>query len=124
MEELGYGDFGFYSLALLYFVFGVSCFISTPIVKKCGERTSLIISSIGYGLFTASFILASVPVQYPELKDKWYLNDNFIKFTNCLGASCCGFGAAILWVAQGRYLSTCASNKNKGLFNSVFWAIM
>jgi hypothetical protein len=26
-----------------------------------------------------------------------------------------------MWVAQGHYLSVCASNSNKGLFNGVFW---
>jgi len=33
-----------------------------------------------------------------------------------------GFGAGILWVAQGKYISQCASDLNKGLFNSYFWA--
>ena len=34
-----------------------------------------------------------------------------------------GFGAAILWVAQGRYISRIASDENKGTFNSIFWAV-
>ena len=124
LNELGYGDFGFYSLGLLYFVFGMACFVSTPIVKKCGERSSLFFASLGYGLFVSSFILASMPLEYPDLKGKWYLNENFIKFMVMFGASACGFGAAVLWTANGRYISTCASNKNKGLFNAVFWGIM
>jgi len=33
-----------------------------------------------------------------------------------------GFGASILWVAQGRYISRIATDENKGTFNSVFWA--
>ena len=33
-----------------------------------------------------------------------------------------GFGASILWVAQGNYLAQCATNENKGKFNSIFWA--
>ena len=31
-----------------------------------------------------------------------------------------GFGAAILWVAQGRYISQIANDGNKGKYNSVF----
>ena len=35
-----------------------------------------------------------------------------------------GFGAAILWVAEGQYISQCASEANKGFFNSFFWAVL
>ena len=34
-----------------------------------------------------------------------------------------GFGAAILWVAQGYYIADCANKQNKGFFYSYFWAI-
>ncbi len=34
-----------------------------------------------------------------------------------------GFGAGILWVANGYYISECACDSNKGFFNSYFWAI-
>ena len=33
-----------------------------------------------------------------------------------------GFGAALLWVAQGKYISECANAENKGIFNGIFWA--
>ena len=109
LGELGYGNFGFYSIGWLYFVFGLACFFSTSIVKKCGERVSLVVSALGYAAFVGTFVLASMPIQYPELKDKWFLNDNFIKFINMVGATSCGLGAAVLWTAHGRYISTCAS---------------
>ena len=32
-----------------------------------------------------------------------------------------GVGASILWTAQGKYISECATNKNKGRLNSYFW---
>jgi hypothetical protein len=35
-----------------------------------------------------------------------------------------GLGAAILWVAEGKYLSECAVESNKGFFNSFFWSFM
>jgi len=43
----------------------------------------------------------------------------FIVFAACLN----GFGSALIWVAHGKYISECAIEENKGLFNSVFWAI-
>jgi len=30
-------------------------------------------------------------------------------------------GGSVLWVAQGNYVSACANEGNKGLFNSVLW---
>lgn len=39
-----------------------------------------------------------------------------------ISAALNGFGASILWVAQGRYISRIANNSNKGTFNSTFWA--
>ena len=35
-----------------------------------------------------------------------------------------GFGASVLWVAQGKYLSECATEANKGLFNTIFLSFM
>jgi MFS family permease len=33
-----------------------------------------------------------------------------------------GYGGSVLWVAQGKYISTCSNEINKGLFMSIFWA--
>ena len=39
-----------------------------------------------------------------------------------LSAGVNGFGAAVLWVSQGKYISQCAIAQNKGIFNGIFWA--
>ena len=76
-----------------------------------------------YTLYTASFILASAPGQYPERADDlWILNKSLIKAVILISAFINGFGAAILWVAQGRYISRIANDSNKGTYNSIFWA--
>ena len=124
LDDLGFGNLGFYSLAVLYFIFAFSCFIATPIVNKCGERFSMTVGSMCYTFYTASFILASLPGQYPEDASNWYASKDFIGFTNLFGAACNGFGAAILWVAQGRYISRIANDSNKGTYNSIFRAFM
>ena len=33
-----------------------------------------------------------------------------------------GFGAAILWVGQGKYIADCATDENRGFFYGYFWA--
>ena len=66
LDDLGFGDFGFYSLGVLYFAFSLCCFIATPIVNKCGERFSMTLGALFYTLYTGSFILASAPGKYPD----------------------------------------------------------
>ena len=66
LDDLGFGNLGFYSLGLLYFTFSFSCFVATPIVNKCGERIAMTLGAMCYTLYTASFILASTPIKFPE----------------------------------------------------------
>jgi MFS family permease len=48
---------GFYSLGVLYCVFGVSSFFSLPVVKKLGAKYSLVIGALCYSTYVATFIL-------------------------------------------------------------------
>jgi MFS family permease len=123
LDDLGFGDLGFYSLGVLYFAFSLSCFVATPIVNKCGERISMTVGALCYTLYTASFMLASAPLQYPDT-DIWILKKGVIEAVIIVTAISNGFGASILWVAQGRYISRIANDTNKGSFNSIFWACL
>ena len=123
LDDLGFGNLGFFSLAVLYFSFAFSCFVATPIVNKCGERFSMTVGALCYTMYLACFILASAPGQFPEAaKNSGFLSDGFIAFFILFSAAVCGFGASILWVAQGRYISLIANDENKGTYNSIFWA--
>jgi hypothetical protein len=53
----------------------------------------------------------------------WILNKNLIKILLILTAAINGAGAGILWVSQGKFISECACDENKGFYNSYFWAI-
>ena len=118
MGELDLGNLGFYSLGVLYCFFGLSSFFATPIVKKCGLRMSLFMGASCYTFYIASFILASAPTQYPKSN----ISKTIIQVTNIVAAAINGFGASILWVAQGKYIALCANDQNKGMFNGIFWA--
>ena len=106
LEKADLGSMGFYSLALLYLIFSLSCFVATPIVNRCGERLSLSLGSLCYSAYIGSFILVSVPDQFPENK----INASLVATLIMIGAAINGFGAAILWVAQGKYISRCAND--------------
>ena len=34
-----------------------------------------------------------------------------------------GFGASLIWVSNGSYISACATPKTKGLFYGFFWVV-
>ena len=98
LEELGFGDLGFYSLGVLYFSFAIFCFIATPIVNKCGERFALVLGSLCYAPYAAGFILASASIKHSD-NDLVILSKGFIQWVMIVNAVVNGFGAAILWVA-------------------------
>ena len=122
LADNDFGNLGFYSLGLLYIVFAMCCFFATKIVKKCGARFSLVGGSLCYSFYISTFILSSYRTYHLD-SDAWYLNKTFIILLVYFAAAVNGFGASILWVAEGQYVSMCANDKNKGLFNSTFWAI-
>ena len=49
------------------------------------------------------------------------MNKTLIEYLIVFTAAINGFGAGILWVAQGKFISECACDENKGFFNSFFW---
>jgi MFS family permease len=49
------------------------------------------------------------------------MNKQLIEVLIVLTGAINGFGAGILWVAQGKFISECACDENKGFFNSYFW---
>lgn len=100
LGDLGFGNFGFYSLGVLYFAYAICSFVATPIVNSCGERFSMVLGAFCYTLYNCSFILASAPLNYPEqAESSVFLQQGFIKFMILFTAAINGFGAAILWVA-------------------------
>lgn len=57
LSDNNFGNLGFYSLSVLYLVFGFSCFVSLPVVKKLGARTCLVIGALCYTFYVSTFIL-------------------------------------------------------------------
>ena len=53
----------------------------------------------------------------------WILNFTLIKWSLIITAMINGLGAGILWVGQGKFISECANDSNKGLFNSIFVSV-
>jgi len=98
------GDLGFWSLSVLYLVFAPANFISPYVVLLVGEKVSLIIGAVCYCVYIA----ANIHVEKPLL----------------LGASAIiGFGAAVLWTAQGSVVIHSAPPGKLGAYNGLFFGI-
>lgn len=108
------GDLGTISLGILYVSFTVFSLFASPVVRKMGSKSALVLGTTGYWLFTAA-----------NLKPNWY--------TMVPASVYMGFCASIIWVGQGTYLTSTACNHARdcnlhegtviGNFNGEFWGI-
>lgn len=105
LDDVGLGgDLGFNSLAVIYAVFSMANFVSPFLVEKLGPRLGMGVGGSFYCLFIAALI---------EPKE-W----------SVLGASALlGFGAAVLWTAQGNFLTINSDENTRGRNAGIFWAI-
>lgn len=93
-----------FSLAIIYGFFTFCNFLAAPIVLFLGARWSLVFGGITYGLFQAGFLFLNVPYLY-------------------LSSAILGFGAAVIWTAQGKYLTLNSTEDTAGKHSGIFWAI-
>lgn len=96
---------GFWSLILIYFSLLITNFFSGFIVSKFGAKKCLFFGSLFYSIFIFVLVAKNIPVIY-------------------LASALLGFGASILWTAQGVFLirSSAQGNfgKNSGFFTTFF----
>jgi len=110
-------------MTTLYLAFSLSSFFSPYFVTKLGDKTSLFLSGVCYSFWILCFLPAAL---YPEHKDSSSIifNRRFIEVLSLFSSAVNGFGAGLLWVAQGKYVAECANDNNKGFFFGYFWAFL
>ena len=126
VKDLGFKNLGFVCIAVIYLVFTVSASFAPRIVKKLGDRTTLILSSLCYVFYAVSFIF---PVYRFELEadgqdvSSFIYSDAFITTTLIAFAALTGLGAGPLWVGATNFIAECATEELKGFYNSLFLGI-
>ncbi|XP_041362789.1 UNC93-like protein MFSD11 [Gigantopelta aegis] len=98
------GD-GYTSLGIIYIGFSVSNWIAPSFVSFAGPKISMIVGALMYFLFILSFL-------HPM---EWALY---------LGSVLVGFGAAILWTAQGTTLTINSDTETISRNSGIFWALL
>ena len=104
-SELNVVKVGFWSLILIYLFLLITNFFSGFIVSKFGVKKCLVFGSLFYSLFIFTLVTKIPPFIY-------------------LASALLGFGASILWTAQGTFLVRASEQqyygKNSGFFNTIF----
>jgi len=95
---------GYYSLCIIYLVFSLSNWLAPSTVSFLGPKVSMIIGGSTYVLFIANFL-------YP------------VEFGLYLTSVLLGLGAAIIWTAQGNYLTINSNPDTVSRNSGIFWAI-
>ncbi|XP_059141605.1 UNC93-like protein MFSD11 isoform X2 [Physella acuta] len=101
----GFSGHAYTSLGILYAVFSISNWAAPSFVTAAGPRVSLFFGSLLYVLFVASFLKPMVWALY-------------------LGSVLVGFGAAVLWTAQGNFLTINSNAETVARNSGIFWALL
>jgi len=125
LKEDGFAGLGFYSMAALYLVFAITGFFSKGLVHKLSgtsetKRLPMFIGGLCYFVRILFFLL---PAYFKTESHSWLTSPTTITVLIIVTAMLNGFGAGILWVAQGEYLSLCATEATKGFYFSYFFVI-
>ncbi len=121
MADDGFGQLGFFILALLYFFMGLGSLMSTAFIKLLGTKTCLFIGGLGNVQWIFFTIMA---VEQKNRFDNDGLQlppSKLITFFLCLSTMLNGFTLGILWACANNFVAQCASEENRGFFFSYFW---
>ncbi|CAH1793783.1 unnamed protein product [Owenia fusiformis] len=98
------GD-GYTSLAIIYLTFAGANWAAPSIVAVCGPKISMVMGGAAYLLFIVSFLKPMTWALYT-------------------GSVLIGIGAAIIWTAQGCFLTLNSDSETIARNSGIFWALM
>ena len=113
------GNTGYIGIAVLYGVIAATTLVSSGIVKKMGEKLSLILGASSYVLYIFVLLLMiKVEMSSAALQAMYYS----INVVTGVGGFFF-FKGSVLWTAQGSLVALSASKKTLGLFNGIFFCV-
>ncbi|KAI1692798.1 ion channel regulatory protein UNC-93 domain-containing protein [Ditylenchus destructor] len=93
---------GYTSLAIIYGAFVISAWIAAPIVSWLNARWALAFAAVTYVLFQMGFL---------------FINRTYLFVSSVF----VGLGAAVIWTAQGKYISLNSTEQTASKHVSIFW---
>lgn len=92
------------SLFVVQTVLCASSLAAPSIVTSVGELRAMVLGGVTHVVYLLVLIFPS-------------------RILVLLSSAFCGFGASLVWVAQGAFLTKCSPPNKRGLFAGVFWGI-
>ena len=120
LDEDGFGKLGFYSLGVMAVFQGLGSLMSTGIVNKVGVKWSMLIGAFLNSTWVMQSIIPALKHENPT-STLFIYSAPFYYTLNILISAVSGFFGSLLWVAEGKYISECASEDTKGFYFSWFW---
>jgi MFS family permease len=124
MNDLGFGDLGFYNLSVLYLFLIFGTLFSTSVITRVGYRISFAIGSLGIALWIVTSVFPALKNYEtdPYKRDNTLIyKDAFIYPVMIIASAACGLSSGVLWTVQGIYTAECATESTKGFYFSYFW---
>lgn len=127
----GFNGDGYTSLSIIYFVFSLSNWLAPSIVATITAKWSMIFGAVLYTAFIASFLypvtwllyLMSAVLGLGAAGNYNFNNLGIGKWTNDLIFGL--FDAyAVIWTAQGSYLTLSSTTMTMSRNSGIFWAIL
>ncbi|EPB75451.1 hypothetical protein ANCCEY_05457 [Ancylostoma ceylanicum] len=96
---------GYYSLAIIYFVFTVCNLIAPPIISVLGSKWAQVLGAVCYTSFMIQFLFVNYWLLY-------------------VFSAVLGFGAAVIWTANGAYLVQFSRAGKMARNSGILWAML
>lgn len=103
-EDKDYTGDPFISMCIIYVMLSFGNFLAPAFVKYLGSKVAMISSALTYLIFVANFL-------WPQT---WLLY---------LASVIIGLGAAIIWNAEGYYLTLCSNEETMPRHTGIFWTL-
>ena len=98
------GNLGTISIFVLYSIFSINSILVNNYMHKLSIKIILMWSAFGYTVYIASGIWVSLCE--PDIDQKSVCSKSVLYFIVIFTSSITGFSAALLWAAQGVYISS------------------
>ena len=115
-DQAEYDSLGQYSIGIIYLVFAICSLLWTPLVESLGPIKSMWLGSLCYFIWVSSGLLPVAFQKTPFIEALVWI---IMTITGAIN----GFGASLLWIGQGKYISNWWTDENKGIYYGVWWLI-
>lgn len=98
MKDYGYGELGFYNIAVLFLFYGIGSFFSTATINKMGIKFGLVVGAICKSMWVLACVVPAYGSQSVN-KDYWLYSREFIYPFQLTMSAICGIGNSLVWPA-------------------------